>query len=129
MQIEELSGSTLAYIGDAVWSLRAREYLVNKGYGRANDLQKRSVKIVSAKAQASFWFTLEEEGFWHEDELEVFRRGRNFKSTSIPKNTDPQTYRVSTGFEAVIGYVHLKKDEKRVEEIWNRVRKLMEEEI
>ena len=55
MQPNELSGSTLAYIGDAVWSLLVREYLVELGYGRAKDLQRLSVNFVSAKAQARFY--------------------------------------------------------------------------
>lgn len=87
MQPNELSGSTLAYIGDAVWSLLVREYLVELGYGRAKDLQRLSVNFVSAKAQARFYEQLHAAGTFSEEEEEIFRRGRNFKSGSVPKNT------------------------------------------
>ncbi|MCF0116261.1 MAG: Mini-ribonuclease 3 [Erysipelotrichaceae bacterium] len=126
MNARELSGSTLAYMGDAVWSIYARSYLLEKGYTKAFDLQKRSEKIVSAKAQAKFFFALED--FWTETEMEIFKRGRNFKSNSSPKNTDVQTYHVSTGFEALIGYLYLNKEEERLEQIWDKVRTLLEEE-
>ena len=127
MKVSECSGSTLAYLGDAVFSLLVREYLIEKGYGRAKDLQRESIRYVSAKAQAHFFHTLENEGFFTEDELEIYRRGRNFKSTSIPKNTDVQTYRTSTGIEAVIGYWHLEKKETRLEQFWDKIKTIMEE--
>lgn len=85
MQPNELSGSTLAYIGDAVWSLLVREYLVELGYGRAKDLQRLSVNFVSAKAQARFYEQLHAAGTFSEEEEEIFRRGRNFKSGSVPQ--------------------------------------------
>lgn len=127
MKVSECSGSTLAYLGDAVYSLMVREYLIEKGYGKAKDLQRESVRFVSAKAQAVIFHTLENEGFFTEDELEIYRRGRNFKSHSIPKNTDVQTYRSSTGIEAVMGYWHLEKNETRLRQFWDKVRTLMEE--
>jgi len=127
MKVSECSGSTLAYLGDAVYSLMVREYLIEKGYGKAKDLQRESIRFVSAKAQAAIFHTLENEGFFTEDELEIYRRGRNFKSHSIPKNTDVQTYRSSTGIEAVMGYWHLEKNETRLRQFWDKVRTLMEE--
>ena len=127
MKVNECSGSTLAYLGDAVYSLMVREYLIEKGYGKAKDLQRESVRFVSAKAQAAIFHALEQEGFFSEDELEIYRRGRNFKSHSIPKNTDVQTYRTSTGIEAVMGYWHLEQNETRLKQFWDKVRTLMEE--
>ena len=62
-----------------------------------------------------------------EDELEIYRRGRNFKSSSVPKNTDVQTYRTSTGIEAVIGYWHLEKNETRLGQFWDKIKTMMEE--
>ena len=122
MQPNELSGSTLAYIGDAVWSLLVREYLVELGYGRAKDLQRLSVKFVSAKAQARFYEQLHAAGALNEEEEEIFRRGRNFKSGSVPKNTDVQIYRISTGFEALTGWWHLTGQAQRLREVWEQVR-------
>lgn len=122
MQLNELSGSTLAYIGDAVWSLIVREYLVELGYGRAKDLQPLSVRFVSAKAQASFYELLHAQELLSEEEEEIFRRGRNYKSGSVPKHTDVQIYRISTGFEALIGWLHLNGRQDRLTEIWEGVR-------
>lgn len=126
MKTNEISGSTLAYLGDAVWSLYVREYLVEKGYNRANDLQTKSVRFVSAKAQASFYHKLVEENFFNEVELDIFRRGRNFKSDSVPKNTDVTTYRTSTGFEAVLGYWYVEKMSNRFDECWEKVKTFVE---
>lgn len=125
MKINELSGSTLAYLGDAVWSLLIREYLIEKGYQKPKDLQERSVRFVSAKAQAKFYYFLEED-FFTEEEKEIFKRGRNFKGDSVPKNTDVSTYRVSTGFEAVIGYWHILAKKDRLMTAWEKIRTLME---
>lgn len=126
MRSNEISGSTLAYLGDAVWSLYVREYLIDKGYARAKDLQLKSVLFVSAKAQAVFYYKLEEENFFTEQENEIFKRGRNFKSDSIPKNTDMATYRVSTGFEAVLGYWFMEKKLDRIESCWDKVKTMVE---
>lgn len=127
MNYRECSGSTLAYIGDAVWSLLVREYLVEKGYTKAKDLQEKSVSFVSAKAQASFYHMLKEEGWFTQEEEDIFRRGRNFKSESVPKNTSVTTYRTSTGFEAVIGFWHLDKNELRLKQAWDKIKTKMEE--
>lgn len=126
MKVNEISGSTLAYLGDAIWSLFVREYLVEKGYNRANDLQRKSVKFVSAKAQASFYHRLVEESFFDEAELDIFKRGRNFKSDSVPKNTDVATYRTSTGFEAILGYWYVEKKNDRLTDCWNKVKTFVE---
>ncbi len=126
MRSNEVSGSALAYLGDAIWSLKVREYLIEKGYARAKDLQTKSVKFVSAKAQAAFYYKLEEEKFFTEQELEIFKRGRNFKSDSVPKNTDVATYRVSTGFEAVLGYWFMEKMMDRIDLCWDKVKTMVE---
>lgn len=124
MKINEINGSTLAYLGDAWWSLKVRTYLVEKGYGKADVLQKTSVKFVSAKAQAKFYGWIEED--LNEMEKEMFHRGRNFKSSSVPKNTDVGIYRISTGFEALIGYLYLEQKWERLEELWTKIKTNME---
>ncbi len=124
MSYEELNGSTLAYVGDAYWSLVVRKYLIDKGFTKAKDLQTKSVAFVSAKAQASFIPLFIDE--LNEEEKDVFRRGRNFKSTSSPKNTDVQTYRISTGFEAIIGYLYLMNNWEKLGMIWDKVKTYME---
>ncbi|MFV0380017.1 MAG: Mini-ribonuclease 3 [Anaerorhabdus sp.] len=119
IKVNALSGSTLAYLGDAMWSLLVREYLVNLGYQKPKDLQELSVKFVSAKAQAKLYFMLKEKDFFTDEENDIFKRGRNFKGDSTPKNTDVTTYRVSTGFEAIIGYLYLNGNKKRIDTIFS----------
>ncbi len=117
-----LNGSTLAFIGDAVLSLWVREYLVTQGLTKANDLQKKSVQYVSANAQAQFMQTLLNENFLNEEENLIYLRGRNHKSHSKAKNADVVSYRVATGFEALIGYWHLTKNETRLTQVWDRLK-------
>jgi ribonuclease-3 family protein len=121
MRPNEHSGRALAYLGDAVWSLKIREHLIEQGYGGGKEIQRLTIRYVSAKAQAKFYDALQAEGFWTEEEEEIFHRGRNDNAGTVPKSTDVQTYRKSTGFEAVIGYLHLQKNEQRISEITEKV--------
>lgn len=120
------NGSTLAYLGDAVWSLLVRKYLIETGEGKGIDLQKKSVAFVSAKAQAAFYDALHEKQFFTEEEEEYFRRGRNAHTGSVPHHTSVSVYRKSTGFEALIGALELAQKRERIEEIWAEVRTLKE---
>lgn len=117
---KQLNGLALAYMGDAVLEIYVRHHLLKQGMTKPNDLHKHSSRYVSAKVQASMLFALEEQDFFTEEEKAVLRRGRNAKSGTVPKNTDVQTYRYSTAFEAVIGYLFLEKKEARLEEIINK---------
>lgn len=115
--ILSMNSLTLAYIGDVVYEMYIREYLVNSGIIKVNNLQKEAIKYVSAKGQCKFITSMLDNDFLTEEEIDVFKRARNYKTTSHPKNTDIITYKFATGFEAVIGYLYLKKDIKRLEEI------------
>jgi len=128
MNINEMSGSVLAFIGDAVLSLYVRSYLVEKGFTKPKDLQERSVRYVSAKAQAKFIHRLMDEKTLNEEELGIYKRGRNYKSDSVPKNTDVTTYHSATGYEALWGYWYMREDTARLEQIWNQMRTSVEEE-
>ncbi len=121
MNVNTCSGRTLAFLGDAVWSLLVREYLVEKGEGKGKKLQKESISFVSAKAQATFYTSLHEEQFFTEEEEEVFHRGRNANDGAVPKNTDVQIYRISTGFEAILGALHLEGKQDRINELFQKV--------
>ena len=107
----------LAYLGDSVFEIMIRKYLIEQGINKVNTLQKEAIKYVSAKGQCSFVTKLIEKNKLTNEELEIFYRGRNHKSNSHPKNTDIITYKYATGFEAIIGYLYLKKDYKRIEEM------------
>jgi len=124
ININELSGGTLAYLGDAYWSLLVRDYLINQGVYRPMDLQIKSIKMVSAKAQRKIYEYLLNKDFLTEEEQSYFKRGRNYSSKSYPKNTDVITYRYSTGFEALIGYLYIEKDFKRLNTIFDEVKKM-----
>ena len=123
MSPNDCSGRTLAYLGDAVWSLYVREALIRSGQGKGSTLQKLTISYVSAKAQATIYEELHEEGFFTEEEEEIYRRGRNANGGAVPKNTDVQTYRMSTGFEAVIGALRLCGKEERIQKIWEETEK------
>lgn len=117
INVNQLNSLAIAYMGDAVYEKYIRYHLLLKGKTKPNLLHKEATKFVSAKAQASILKVLNEQGFLTEEEQVIVKRGRNAKSGSIPKNTDVQTYRHSTAFEALIGHLYLIKDNERLEQI------------
>ena len=121
MDLNLINVITLAYIGDAVYEVYVREYLIKKGIAKVEELQKESVKYVSAKSQCKILSYLIENNLLTEIELDVVKRGRNYKRTSHPKNTDIITYKMSSGFEAMIGYLYLNNDKDRHNEIMNYI--------
>lgn len=110
----------LAYLGDAVYELYIRKYLINKGVCKVNDLQKEAVKYVSAKAQSDFLEKMFNDEFFTEEEITIIKRARNHKSHSS-KSADIVTYKRSTGLEALIGYLESKKNVSRIDEIMNYI--------
>ena len=113
----ELNSLALAYMGDAVYEKYIRHHLLLKGAVKPHLLHREATKFVSAKAQSKVIHYILEEGILDEEEQGVVRRGRNAKSGTVPKNTDVQTYRYSTAFEALIGYLFLSGRMERAEEI------------
>ncbi|MBU8880263.1 Mini-ribonuclease 3 [Bacillus sp. FJAT-29790] len=114
---KQLNSLALAYMGDAIFEIYVRRHLIQKGSVRPNHLHKEATHYVSAKAQSFIIHQLLDSGSLTEEEVAVVKRGRNAKSGSIPKNTDVQTYRYSTAFESLIGYLHLSEREERLEAI------------
>lgn len=117
MNVLEINVLVLAYLGDTIYENFVRRYLINRGIGNVNDLQKEAVTHVSAKAQASYLKKMMDVCFLSEEELDVVRRARNYKTTSHPKNCDIITYKYATGLEALIGYLNLKCENERIGEI------------
>lgn len=109
-----LNPLTLAYMGDAVLDQHVREYIVLKLKAKPNRLHQEAKRYVSAKSQAQTLEFLMGNNWFTEEELDIVRRGRNAKSYTKAKNTDIQTYRKSSGLEAVIGYLYLEKEQKRL---------------
>lgn len=114
-----LSGLSLAFIGDAVYELFIRKYILSKGEARVKDLHKDTVRLVNADFQADMTDVLLP--LLREDELAVFKRGRNAHAGHTPKNKSEAQYHKSTGFEALVGYLYLKKDFERLDFIFSEV--------
>lgn len=111
-----MSPLVLAYIGDTIYESYIREYLIRKNINKkVNDLHKSAIKYVNAKAQATVMHEIEEE--LSEDELRIYKRGRNQKSHTSPKNADIIDYKCATGFEALVGYLHLGGEKDRLDYI------------
>ncbi|MFD1738263.1 Mini-ribonuclease 3 [Bacillus salitolerans] len=122
-----LNSLALAYMGDAIYEARVRHHLLLKGQVRPNQLHREGTKFVSAKAQAYIVHELINQKQLTEEEEAVIRRGRNAKSGTIPKNTDVQTYRYSTAFEALLGFHFLADHHDRLTELINLSIQLIEE--
>ena len=103
---------TLAYIGDAIFELVVRTVLVERKNMQPEKLHKAATKIVKAETQALMIEGLKEE--LTEEELAVFKRGRNAKAVTRAKNASMSEYRRATGFEALMGYLYLKGDVERM---------------
>ncbi len=106
---------TLAYIGDAVYELYIRTYIMHSVNMPVSKLHKASTRYVSAKAQANIIKKIMDS--LTEEEISAYKRGRNAHSYTSAKNADIIDYRMATGLEALIGYVYTKKDTERLEEI------------
>lgn len=117
-KIRELSPLLLAYIGDTVFDLYVRAYLVKNKMGRVTDLHKQASSVVSARAQAQAARFLETQ--LDTREAEIFRLGKNAKSTP-PKNASREDYTLATGLEAVIGYHYLIGNKERTDQLFEAI--------
>ncbi|MDM5220120.1 Mini-ribonuclease 3 [Peribacillus sp. NJ11] len=123
-----LNSLALAYIGDAVYETYIRHHLIQNGAVKPNLLHKKATSFVAAKAQNKIIHFFLESDWLSEEESAVVRRGRNAKSGSVPKNTDVQTYRYSTAFEALMGFLYLSGRIERMEELIKKSIEYIEEE-
>ena len=119
MDIREYSANSLSYIGDAVFTLRVRQFFIDNGYQSARTLQHLCNGYNSASGQRRVFERLEAENFFSEEELEIYKRGRNHIS-HIPKSSDRLSYEIATGLEALCGYLYL-SDTKRLDEFFSEV--------
>ena len=119
MDLKEINVLVLAYLGDAIYEYYVRNYLIDKKIANVNDLQNNAINYVSANTQAKYLTEMLDQEFLTEEEIDVVKRARNYKTTSHPKNCDIITYKYATGLEALIGYLDLKKDKERINEIMN----------
>lgn len=114
-KVHTYSPVALAYIGDSIYDLVIRTMIMNQGAKAVGRMHKAANGYVNANAQAKIYFKVADE--LTEEEQAVFRRGRNAKSGSTPKNADLKTYKQATGLEAVLGYLYLQGDLKRIFEL------------
>lgn len=115
VDISEYSPLTLAYIGDSIYDLIMKSIVVNHGNKPVNQLHKETSSYVQAKTQSLMMRTMQEH--LTEEERAIYKRGRNAKSVSPAKNQSVTDYRRATGFEALMGYLYLKKEWKRMLEL------------
>lgn len=113
----QLNGIALAYLGDAAYEVYIRQHLLTKGISKPTKLQHIATHYVSAKAQAALIDLMKEDKLLSDEEWSYFKRGRNANSHTHAKNTSVMTYRISTGFEAVMGYLKLAGKEERLAEL------------
>ena len=114
-EVNTMSPLTWAYIGDSVYELYIRQYLINTTKLKPHKLHIEAIKYVKAGAQANILKRLEPK--LTEKEQEIVKRGRNTENHHLPKNATVQEYMYSTGFEALIGYLFLTKQDERLKEI------------
>ena len=111
---------TLAYLGDVVYEIEVRKYLIKQGIYKVDDLHKTAVTLVRANTQAEFVTLIK--GELNEQEESVFRRGRNAKGQHNPKGATLYAYKMATGLEALVGYWYLTENQERLdwffEKLW-----------
>lgn len=117
VNVKQLNSLALAYIGDAVYEVHVRNFLIESGQVRPNALHQEAVSFVEATSQAAVVHTWLDNSLLTEEEKVIVRRGRNAKPNSTPKNMPVQAYRYATAFEALIGYHYLSKNNDRLHEL------------
>lgn len=113
---EEYSPLVLAYIGDSVYDILTRQYIISQGNAPVNVLDRRARKIVNAAAQSAAYEKIKDS--LTDDETVVYKRGRNAKSHTSAKNQSITDYRRATGVEALFGYLYLKGENDRIRELY-----------
>ncbi len=117
-EVKQINTTALAYLGDAVYEVAVRKFIMETGQYHADRLHQIAVKFVRAEGQALAIKALMKE--LTEEEQALVRRARNRKITSKPKHADPVTYKLATAFEALMGYLYLSEQEERLDWLINR---------
>lgn len=112
-----INSLALAYLGDSIYEIIVRKYLINKGISKVNILQKEAIKYVSANNQAKYLKKMLDNNFFNEEEIRIIMNARNQKNNHKPRNCDIITYKYATGLEALIGYLYLNDKKYRIDEI------------
>lgn len=121
MDVNSINVLALAYLGDSVYEVYVRDYLVKTGVAKINDLHKLSIKYVSADSQSRIVNGLINDNFFTANEVDIIKRGRNHKSGHSSKSTNIVNYKLATGLETLIGYLYLSDNINRIDEIMERI--------
>lgn len=124
----QMQALALAYIGDSIYDIMAREYIMKYHLGKINDLHKQVSNIVSARAQSAFMKQMLDENILTDEELQIYGRAKNQKNNSKAKNASIMEYKLATGLEAVFGYLYLERNYTRLEEVFNYIIEIYEKE-
>ena len=114
MDAKLYNGLSLAYLGDVVYEIYIRKHALSLGLTKVNSLHKKVVEFTSGEAQAKIIRKLIEMNELSDEEIAIYKRGRNTKSATVPKNANVIDYRNATGFEALIGYLYLTGNRERL---------------
>ena len=120
-----MNGLSLAYIGDAYFEIMVRQYLLEKGITKVNELHKEAIKYTSGEAQARFIDEFFKDNILSETEIDIYKKGRN-SATSHRKNLSNAEYQKATGFEALIGYLYESKDLERLDFLFKIMNTIVE---
>ena len=118
MDAKQLNPATLAFVGDAVYSLKIRDYVASLDISQKK-LHSKAVEYVSANAQYNAFKVLEP--VLRDVELEIFKRGRNHHTKNVPKNSDEASYHIATGLEALFGYLYLNGNFERIDYLFSLI--------
>lgn len=118
-QVKMLNPLVLAYIGDTIYDLFVRTYLVHTHDATVHDLNQHAIQFVKASSQSDMLSRIE--GFLTDEEKDLVRRGRNAKSGTIPKNVNLGEYKRATGFETLLGYLFLSNQGDRLCEVLGQI--------
>ena len=122
-----LNGESLAYLGDSIYELKIREYILSKGMQDVNKLHKYAVKFTSGEAQAKIMEYFLSQNLLTEEEIAYYKRGRNSNHSKNRRSISVISYKMATGFEAMIGYLYLSNKYERLDEIIKLIINVVEE--
>ncbi|MDR1754799.1 MAG: ribonuclease III [Eubacterium sp.] len=115
-EIRELNPLTLAFLGDGVYEVLVREKIAAAGSMSAAKLHKSAVNLVRASSQSSAVDIISP--LLTDEEMNIYKRGRNANNNTVPRSSNPRDYRRATGLEALFGYLHMIGEEERLRELF-----------
>ena len=126
-KIRTFNTTALAYLGAAVYEVRVRRMLLERGPLNVDKIHKTAVRYVSASGQAKAVKRLMD-GFLTEEEVKLVKRARNHRTSSRPRGSNPREYKLATGFEALVGYLEVVGDFERLDEVFDEAVRTIEKE-